>query len=93
MAATFSPAVEGNSDDTAAGGMDHVAVISHSGGIAFALFDRGRAAGIGFDYIVGTGNEVDVDVTDLLEELLAEGKVRVFLLCPWPIPLPGPPGH
>ena len=80
VAATFSPAVEGNIDDTAAGGTDNVAVISHSGGIGFALFDRGRAAGIGFDYIVSTGNEVDVDVTDLLEELLAEGKVRVFLL-------------
>jgi acyl-CoA synthetase (NDP forming) len=80
VAATFSPAVEGTIDDTVAGGMDNVAVISHSGGLGFALFDRGRAAGIGFDYIVSTGNEVDVDVTDLLEELLAEGKVRVFLL-------------
>jgi acyl-CoA synthetase (NDP forming) len=80
VAATFSPAVEGNIDDTAAGGTDNVAVISHSGGLGFALFDRGRAAGIGFDYIVSTGNEADLDVTDLIEHLLAEGKVRVFLL-------------
>jgi acyl-CoA synthetase (NDP forming) len=79
VAATFSPAVEANLDHEPSGG-DHLAVVSQSGGIGFAIFDRGAAAGLGFDYVVSTGNEADVDVVDLTEELVGDPAVRVVLL-------------
>lgn len=77
--ATFSPAVEANMDHEPTG-HDHLAVISQSGGIGFAIFDRGAALGLGFDYVVSTGNESDVDAVDLSAELVSDPTVRVLLL-------------
>jgi acetate---CoA ligase (ADP-forming) len=62
------------------GAGDGVAVISQSGGLGFAVFDRGRAAGLGFSYIVSTGNEADVDAVDVMDELIPDETVRVVLL-------------
>jgi acyl-CoA synthetase (NDP forming) len=77
--ATFSPAVEANLDQDAPN-RDHVTVISQSGGLGFALFDRGAAVGLGFDYVVSTGNEADVDAVDVIDDLVRDGRSRVLLL-------------
>jgi acyl-CoA synthetase (NDP forming) len=79
VAATFSPAVEANLDQHA-NERDHVVVISQSGGIGFAVFDRGVAAGLGVDHVISTGNEADVDAVDLVADLAGEPAVRVLLL-------------
>jgi acetate---CoA ligase (ADP-forming) len=50
----------------------NVAVLSHSGGLGFGIFQRGLARDIDFTHVVSTGNEVDLDVLDYLEYLLAD---------------------
>lgn len=79
VAATFSPAVEANLDQHTSGS-DHIVVISQSGGIGFAVFDRGVAAGLGVDHVISTGNEADVDAVELVAELTDDPAVRVLLL-------------
>jgi acyl-CoA synthetase (NDP forming) len=58
----------------------HVAVIGQSGGMSFAFFDRGRPKEIPFSYIVTTGNEASLEVFDVVDYLLDEGRTEVFLL-------------
>jgi acyl-CoA synthetase (NDP forming) len=80
---TFSPAM-----DIAAGpllpprafGGGQVSVISQSGGLGFAFFDRARARSLTFRYIVTTGNEACLEASDFLDFMLDEGKTDVFLL-------------
>lgn len=79
VAATFSPAVEMNAEGESIG-WDGVAVLSQSGGLGFAVFDRGRAAGVGFSYVVSTGNEVDVDVLDLVDDFLQDERTTVIVM-------------
>ncbi|GAA1300042.1 CoA-binding protein [Pseudonocardia xinjiangensis] len=57
-----------------------VAVVSQSGGLGFALFNDGLSRGLGFSHVISTGNEIDVDLTDLAEALLADPATRVLLL-------------
>jgi acyl-CoA synthetase (NDP forming) len=57
-----------------------VAVIAQSGGLGFALFNDGLARGLGFSHVVTTGNELDVDVADVAEYLLADPATNVLLL-------------
>lgn len=80
---TFSPAM-----DTQAGairpkhalGQGQVSVISQSGGLGFAFFDRARPRNLAFRHIVTTGNEAALEVADVLDYLLDEGGSDVFLL-------------
>jgi acyl-CoA synthetase (NDP forming) len=80
---TFSPAL-----DKSAGairprqpiGSGQVSVISQSGGVGFAFFDRARPRNILFRHVVTTGNEAALDVADLLDAMLDEGGTDVFLL-------------
>jgi acyl-CoA synthetase (NDP forming) len=58
----------------------HVAVVAQSGGMAFALFDRGRPRELPFSYIVTTGNEACVETFEIVDHLLDEGRTDVFLL-------------
>ncbi len=57
-----------------------VAVVAQSGGMGFAFFDRGRPKEISFSYIVTTGNEVRLEVFDVVDYLIDEGHTNVFLL-------------
>jgi acyl-CoA synthetase (NDP forming) len=80
---TFSPAM-----DVAAGpllpkralGKGQVSVISQSGGLGFAFFDRARDRNLAFRYIVTTGNEAFLETSDFVDYMLDEGKTDVFLL-------------
>jgi acyl-CoA synthetase (NDP forming) len=85
--ATFSPSVWTTSLATArpdvapadltAVAAGNVAVLAQSGGLGFSLFNRGVARGIGFSHVVSTGNEVDVDVQDLVEWLVDDPATDV----------------
>ena len=61
-------------------GRGQVAVISQSGGMGFSLFDHGRPKDLSFRYVVTTGNEACLEAFDLVDYMLEEGKIDVFLL-------------
>ncbi len=83
VAATFSPTVA-TRDDPAAIPLSprRVAVIAQSGGIGFALFSRGKAAGIGFSHVISTGDEADLEMADFLDYMIEdEATAAVILFC------------
>jgi acyl-CoA synthetase (NDP forming) len=58
-----------------------IAVLSQSGGIAFAsLGYQARALGLRFSHMVNTGNSVGVSYTDLLAFLFGEERARVVIV-------------
>src|SRR5947209_972569 len=81
VAATFSPAV-----DVKPGARRHVAstrrigIVAQSGGIGFALYNRGRAMGLSFSYVVSTGNEVDLGIGDFLDHMVRDDATDVIML-------------
>jgi acyl-CoA synthetase (NDP forming) len=80
---TFSPAMDkkaGALRPAQTLGQRQVSVISQSGGLGFAFFDRARPRNLAFRYVVTTGNEAALEVTDFLDYMLEEGGTDVFLL-------------
>jgi acyl-CoA synthetase (NDP forming) len=80
---TFSPALDkkaGPLSPLRALGDKQVSVISQSGGVGFAFFDRARPRNLQFRHIVTTGNEAALEVADVLDYLIDEGGTDVFLL-------------
>src|ERR1700675_2268032 len=68
VATTFSPTVETQEDPNAVYvSPRRIGVIAQSGGIGFSLFNRGKAAGLAFSYVISTGNEADLGMADFLE--------------------------
>ena len=57
-----------------------VAVIAQSGGMGFAFFDRGRPKEMAFNYVITTGNEACLEIFDMVEYLIDEGKTDAFCL-------------
>ena len=55
-------------------------MISQSGGLGFAFFDRARPRNLPFRYIVTTGNEAVLETSDFVDYMLDEGETDVFLL-------------
>jgi acyl-CoA synthetase (NDP forming) len=81
LCATFSPVMEASAAPLLPPhARGQVAVISQSGGMGFAFFDRGRPRQLSFRYVVTTGNEACLDSFDYLDFMLAEGRTEVFLL-------------
>ncbi|MGB7259956.1 MAG: acetate--CoA ligase family protein, partial [Pseudolabrys sp.] len=80
---TFSPALDRNAGPIApkrALGSGRVSVISQSGGLGFAFFDRARPRNLLFHHIVTTGNEAALEAFDFVDYMLDEGQTDVFLL-------------
>jgi acyl-CoA synthetase (NDP forming) len=81
IATTFSPTVETADDDTSPRVSDkRVGVIAQSGGIGFALFNRGRAAGLGFSYVISSGNEADLSMADFLDYMVEDSQTHAVML-------------
>ncbi len=83
LCATFSPAMDKNAGPLKPAhglGRGQVSVISQSGGLGFAFFDRARSRNLNFRYIVTTGNEAVLETSDFVDYMLDEGKTDVFLL-------------
>ena len=81
VATTFSPTVETKEDDsrTLVSGK-RLGVIAQSGGIGFALFNRGKAAGLGFSYVISTGNEADLGMADFLDYMVEDTHTDAIML-------------
>jgi acetate---CoA ligase (ADP-forming) len=81
VAATFSPAV-----DVAPGAARlvvtarRIGIVAQSGGIGFALYNRGRAMGLSFSYVVSTGNEVDLGIGDFLDHMVRDDATDVIMM-------------
>ena len=58
----------------------NLALISQSGAIAAGMVDWGAQRGIGFSGIVSTGDQLDVDIADLLDHFALDIKTRAILL-------------
>ena len=83
IATTFSPTVETKADDSRILVSDkRIGVIAQSGGIGFALFNRGKAADLGFSYVISTGNEADLTMADFLDYMVEDPHTdAVMLFC------------
>jgi acyl-CoA synthetase (NDP forming) len=83
VATTFSPTVETKDDEGRVLVSERrIGVIAQSGGIGFALFNRGKAAGIGFSYVISTGNEADLNMGDFLNYMVEDRHTdAVMLFC------------
>lgn len=57
-----------------------ISVVSQSGGILGALLSRAADRGIGLAKLVATGNEADIDSTEILAHLLEDEATRVIAL-------------
>jgi len=81
VATTFSPTVEVKQEEHTILVSDRrVGVIAQSGGIGFALFNRGKAAGIGFSYVISTGNEADLNMADFLDYMVEDPNTHAVML-------------
>jgi acyl-CoA synthetase (NDP forming) len=76
--AGFSPAIdpERGYSGTRAGS---VGIVAQSGGLGFALFNRGLELGLGFSIVISTGNEVDLEALDFFEYLVEDPSTKVML--------------
>lgn len=57
-----------------------IAVISQSGGVGFAVAQWGSMVGLGFSYIITTGNELDIDGVELAEALVDDDRTSTIVL-------------
>ena len=58
----------------------NLALISQSGAIAAGMVDWAAQRGLGFSGIVSIGDQLDVDIADLLDYFTLDGKTRAILL-------------
>ncbi len=54
-----------------------VAFITQSGAFGTAIAALARLRGMGLGYVVNTGNEADVTLVDVMDEILADERIRV----------------
>ena len=76
---TFSPVLdyEKSGAPLKSGG---VTVLSQSGGLGFAVAQWGSEVGIGFNYIVSTGNEIDLDILDIAAEAVEDTSTNIVVM-------------
>lgn len=77
-AATFSPAIHIDSGNDQSG--KRIGVVSQSGGLGFALYNRGRREDLLFSHIVSVGNQVDLESADYLEAMVDDPSTDVILM-------------
>lgn len=78
-AATFSPAAEIAPVDLPAPDRG-IAVVAQSGGLGFALYNRGVRRKLPFTHVVATGNEVDLEALDFADHLLDDPAVAQIMM-------------
>lgn len=78
VAATFSPAI--NIDKGQTDCADKIDIISQSGGLGFAFFNKGRRSDLNFGHIVSVGNQVDLEIAEYLEYMVEQPQTRVLMM-------------
>lgn len=82
LAASFSPAVVGLDipllpPAARSGG---IAVVSHSGGVGFSFFNRGRPKALRFSQVISMGNEAGITSLELVDYLLDDPATDVITM-------------
>ena len=54
-----------------------VALVSQSGGFGYGVLGYAQYAGIGFNYVVSTGNETDLGTLDFLEYFIEQDDIKI----------------
>ncbi len=80
VSATFSPAVDRDADDNPTATTRRIGIVAQSGGMGFALYNRGRALGLSFGTVVSTGNEADLTAADFLAHMAEDPATAAVLL-------------
>ncbi|PYM15727.1 MAG: CoA-binding protein [Candidatus Rokuibacteriota bacterium] len=82
MVATFSPVLEhvGGPLLPEVAGARAIGVISQSGGVSYAYFNRGRPRQLRFSYVVSSGNEAVLEGLDYVDWMLRDGRTDLFLM-------------
>jgi acetate---CoA ligase (ADP-forming) len=80
VSATFSPVVERLPDAFTVKDCRRIGVVAQSGGMGFALYNRGRALGLAFSSVISTGNEADLSAADFFRHLVEDPETGVVLL-------------
>jgi acyl-CoA synthetase (NDP forming) len=80
VAATFSPVVASGQTAQPELSGKKLGIIAQSGGVGFALYSHGRRVGIGFSYVITSGNEADLTIADFLDYLVEDDATSVILL-------------
>lgn len=81
VAATFSPAVDLKpGEETLTASERRIGVVAQSGGMGFALYNRGRASGLSFSHVVSTGNEADLAAGDFFLFMARDADTAAILL-------------
>ena len=55
-----------------------ISLVSQSGALMVSIFDRAAADGIGFRHCVSLGNQVDLEISDFVEHLVAEPQTEAI---------------
>jgi hypothetical protein len=81
VCATFSPAIDFAAlpAQRAAAG-PRIGIVSQSGGLGFAIFNRGLVRHLAFSHVVNTGNEADIDASDVLDFLVDDPATQVVCM-------------
>jgi acetate---CoA ligase (ADP-forming) len=79
LCATFSPAVDPEHGFEPSGRGGPIAIVSQSGGLAFALLNHAQDRGLAVGSVTSTGNEADLGWVDYVDYLLDQADTRVVL--------------
>ena len=55
-----------------------IGLVSQSGALMVSIFDRAAADGIGFRHCVSLGNQVDLEISDFVEHMVAEPETEAI---------------
>ncbi|WP_159078743.1 acetate--CoA ligase family protein [Orrella marina] len=83
LVATFSPGIRIKNKNQE---IKHVKInksiglISQSGGLGFSFYERGKLVNLDFNYIVSTGNQVDLEISDYADYMLGQDDTAALLM-------------
>lgn len=77
VAATFNGAID--VDKGTLNGAQ-IGIVSQSGGLGFAFFNKGRRDDLQFSHIVSVGNQVDLQIVDYVAWMIEQPNVKVILM-------------
>ena len=82
VAANFNPlvAAENGAAHRDLAGRKGIGIVSHSGGLAFGLYARARVMHAPVRFVIGTGNESDVEALEVAEYLVREGQSTAIMM-------------
>lgn len=82
VSTTFSPTVEAKdpAKEPTLVSDRRIGVVAQSGGVGFSLYNRGHAAGLGFSYVISSGNEADLTAADFLDYMVQDARTHAVML-------------